>query len=162
MRVVVFLLCILACPFATGDAAARRAHAPKPAPPPLGPWPEGRLEVRIDSSEPLTHCDVLVSRDGVIVHHGPPDADGRIAVDRLPPGTYDVRAVARSWVQRGTPGRPDRPDAARRLMWMRNGLGEGHGEIREAKKNQKKPPKPEVVRVRIAWGPRVAGAVIAD
>jgi hypothetical protein len=159
MRSAVLKLVLLASLIAGPAAAKHHAPAPKPARPVLGPAPEGRLEVRIDSHEPLTWCDVLVSRDGQVVHHGKPGADGQLAVDRLSPGDYEVHAVARSWVRRGA----SEDQSARHLMWMRNGVGEGHGEIREAKKNKKnKPPKPEVVHVHMEWSPRVAGAVVAD
>jgi hypothetical protein len=157
MRVALVLLCIGACLVCAGAARARPKPRFQPRAPKLqyGPWPSGELDLQIDTEEPLTWCDVVLSRDGAIVRHGKPEhgADAMV-FDRLAAGDYDVRVVARSLAPRG---RPDAPDLGRRTMWVRNGSVDGRGEVKVGRK-----AKPCVLKLRVRWGQRVAGAIVAD
>ena len=131
------------------------AHAATAKPAPMGPFPVGRLDVRLQWEGPLGFCDVLLSRDGAVVRRGKPDpGTGTITFERLPPGLYDVRAVSRSFVPRGEPG----PGRAHRVaVWMRNGWGTASRELR-ARRND----KPEIVKVALQWSRPVAEYLVQD
>jgi len=141
------LLAAATCLVVTGAGKAKRES--------IGPFPDGRLEVRLQWTGPLGFCDVMLERDGLVVRQGKPDPrDGTITFEKLPPGHYDVRAVSRSFVPRD---RPDSRHPHRVAVWMRNGRAAASAELRVRRKE-----KPEVVKLEMQWGRPVAQYLIAD
>ncbi len=131
-----------------GLLAARAEARPKPAPPPAATC---RLEVQVRSSEPMKYCEIALERDGAVLRHGRPDAGGVLAFADLPPGRYDVRATARSFVPRGE----RRAGAMRSQVWMRNGEAHGHAKLKPARDG-----KPKRVTLHLHWGPKLAAVMV--